>query len=171
MCFGSCSKLKISTFLGICSYGMHIFLLQFCAIHAISSTSFWVGPLWFSALHMYIHVYCVGKVSPPPIPTTTKIIILGPQKPPQATLRLICSFWVNVLLGCAHICVSYVPPQLKIPVRTPTCDCSVTCVLCSTTVLQASCSCEGHAAGDRDPVGPDSSLHGRQGGSVPQPPG
>ena len=31
-------------------YGMHIiFLLHFCAIHAIS---FWVGPLWFSALQL-----------------------------------------------------------------------------------------------------------------------
>ena len=28
------------------------FLLYFCAIHAISSTSFWVGPLWFSALQL-----------------------------------------------------------------------------------------------------------------------
>ena len=27
MCFRSCSKFKISTFLGICSYGMHIFFL------------------------------------------------------------------------------------------------------------------------------------------------
>ena len=41
--------LKISKFLGICSYGMHIFLLHFWAIHAIS---FWVGPLWFSALQL-----------------------------------------------------------------------------------------------------------------------
>ena len=28
------------------------FSLHFCAIHAISSTSFWVGPLWFSALQI-----------------------------------------------------------------------------------------------------------------------
>ena len=49
MCLGSCSKLKISSFLGICSYGMHIFNFHFCAI---SSTSFWVGPLWFSALQL-----------------------------------------------------------------------------------------------------------------------
>ena len=39
MCFGSCSKLKISTFLGICSYGMHIFyfifvqFMQFPVLH------------------------------------------------------------------------------------------------------------------------------------------
>ena len=29
MCIGSCSKLKISTFLGICSYGMYIFYFIF----------------------------------------------------------------------------------------------------------------------------------------------
>ena len=33
------------------------FLLHFCAIHVISSASFWVGPLWFSALQLLKLVY------------------------------------------------------------------------------------------------------------------
>ena len=52
MCYGSCSKFK---FLGIWEWDAH-FLLHFCAIHAISSTSFWVGPLWFSALQLCKHI-------------------------------------------------------------------------------------------------------------------
>ena len=36
--------------------GCTFFKLNFCAIHAISSTSFWVGLLWFSALHIWFDV-------------------------------------------------------------------------------------------------------------------
>ena len=37
------------------------YLLHFCAIHAISSTSFWVGPLWFSVLHLIGYYFATGN--------------------------------------------------------------------------------------------------------------
>ena len=46
-----------SKFLGICSYGC---IFYFCAIHAISSTSFWVGPL---LKHMHNVMQLQGKIN------------------------------------------------------------------------------------------------------------